>query len=173
MLQRHKGNVPRVDPTTYVHERAVVIGRVTLGARSSVWPNATLRGDDGPIVIGDETSIQDGAVVHMTEGRSTTTIGNRVTVGHAAILHGCTVGDASIIGMGSILLDNCVIGMNCIVGAGTVVPPGKRVEDGSVVIGNPMRVVRRVTAADLEFIEFSWKAYVARAAEYAAESDAP
>lgn len=173
MLQRHKGNSPRVDATAYVHERAVVIGRVTLGANTSVWPNATLRGDDGPIEIGAETSIQDGAVVHMTEGRSTTTIGNRVTVGHGAILHGCTVGDACIIGMGSILLDNCVIGTNCIVGAGTVVPPGKRVEDGSVVIGNPMRVVRRVSASDLEFIEFSWKAYVARAAEYAAESDEP
>jgi carbonic anhydrase/acetyltransferase-like protein (isoleucine patch superfamily) len=173
MLQRHLCNVPQVDPSAYVHERAVVIGRVVLGARTSVWPNATLRGDDGPIVIGDETSIQDNAVVHMTEGTSTTTIGSRVTVGHNAILHGCLVGDLCIIGMGSILLDNCVVGTRCIVGAGTVVPPGKRIEDDSVVFGNPMRVVRKVTPADLEFIAFSWKAYVARAAEYAADSSAP
>lgn len=170
MLQRLGAHTPNVDTRAYVHPRAVVIGRVTLGPQSSVWPNATLRGDDGPIVIGAATSVQDGAVIHMTEGRSTTTVGDRVTIGHNAIIHGCTIDDESIIGMGAILLDGAVIGSHCIIGAGTLVPPGKRVEAGHVVVGNPMRVIRRCTAADLEFIDFSWRAYVARAAQYAAEA---
>lgn len=174
MLQRLQGHAPLVDPRAYVHPRAVLIGRVTIGPESSVWPCATLRGDDGPIVIGAATSVQDGAVIHMTEGRSTTTVGNRVTIGHNAIIHGCTIDDETIIGMGAILLDNATVGSHCIVGAGTVVPPGKRVESGCVVVGNPMRVIRSCTPADLEFIEFSWRAYVARAAQYAAqEPDLP
>lgn len=168
MLQRLGEHAPQIDPRAYVHPRAVLIGRVTIGAESSVWPNTTLRGDDGPITIGAQTSVQDGTVIHMTEGRSITTVGNRVTIGHNAIVHGCTIDDESIIGMGSILLDNVVVGSHCIVGAGCVVPPGKRIEPGSVVVGNPMRLVRKCTAADLEFIEFSWKAYVARAAQYLA-----
>jgi carbonic anhydrase/acetyltransferase-like protein (isoleucine patch superfamily) len=169
MLQRLLGHAPQIDPSAYIHPRAVLIGQVTVGPGSNVWPNATLRGDDGPIVIGASTSVQDGAVIHMTEGRSTTTVGDRVTIGHNAIIHGCTIEDETIIGMGAILLDNAVIGSRCIVGAGTVVPPGKRVDHGSVVVGNPMRVLRRCTQADLEFIEYSWRAYVARAAQYAAE----
>ncbi len=169
MLQRFLGHAPQIDARAYIHPRAVLIGRVTVGPESSVWPNATLRGDDGPIVIGAATSVQDGTVIHMTEGSSTTTVGDRVTIGHNAIIHGCTIEDETIVGMGAILLDNAVVGTRCIVGAGTVVPPGKRIEPGSVVVGNPMRVLRQCTPADLEFIEYSWRAYVARAAQYTAE----
>lgn len=169
MLQRIRGHSPKLDPRAYVHPRAVLIGQVTIGPDSSVWPNATLRGDDGPIVIGACTSVQDGTVIHMTEGRSTTTVGDRVTIGHNAIIHGCTIDDETIIGMGAILLDNATVGSRSIVGAGTVVPPGKRVEPGTVVVGNPMRLVRHCTEADFEFIAFSWRAYVERAAQYAAE----
>lgn len=169
MLQRLQSHEPHVDPRAYVHPRAVVIGRVVIGPDSSVWPNATLRGDDGPIVIGASTSVQDGTVIHMTEGRSTTTVGDRVTIGHNAIIHGCTIEDETIVGMGAILLDNVIVGAHCIIGAGTVVPPGKHIAPGSVVVGNPMRVLRHCTPADLEFIEFSWKAYVARTAQYLAE----
>ena len=169
MLQALLGHAPHVDPRADVHPRAVLIGQVTIGPESSIWPCATLRGDDGPIVIGAGTSVQDGAVIHMTAGRSTTTLGDRVTVGHNALVHGCTVHDESIIGMGAILLDNAVVESHCIVGAGTLVPPGKRVPAGSVVVGNPMRVIRQCTAEDLEFIAFSWRSYVERAAQYAAE----
>lgn len=169
MIEPFGGLTPRVDRAAFVHPSAVLIGNVTIGARSSVWPNATLRADDGPIVIGDETSIQDGSVVHMTEGLSTTTIGSRVTVGHNVTLHGCEVEDDCIIGMGAIVLDNAVVERGCIVGAGTVVPPGKRVAAGTVVVGNPMRVLRACTDADREWIEHSWKAYVTRTEQYASK----
>ncbi|MBX7083517.1 MAG: gamma carbonic anhydrase family protein [Nannocystaceae bacterium] len=171
MLQRFRGVTPLVDPRAFVHPAAVLIGDVVLGPEASVWPCATLRGDDGPIRVGAQSSIQDGTVVHMSEGRSITTIGERVTVGHNVTLHGCTVMDECIVGMGAILLDNAVIESQCIVGAGSLVPPGKRVPAGSVVVGNPMRIVRRCTDEDLEFIAWSWKAYVERAAQYRAALD--
>jgi gamma-carbonic anhydrase len=166
MIEPFGGLMPRVDRAAFVHPSAVLIGNVTIGARSSVWPNATLRGDDGPIVIGDDTSIQDGSVVHMTEGLSVTTVGSRVTVGHNVTLHGCTIEDECIIGMGAILLDNVVVERGCIVGAGTVVPPGKRISAGSVVVGNPMKILRACSPSDREWIEHSWKAYVTRTQQY-------
>jgi len=157
---------PRIHARAFVHTSAVVIGDVEIGEQSSVWPNVTMRGDDGPIVIGCRSSIQDGTVVHMTGGLSTTTVGDRVTVGHGAILHGCTIEDDCIIGMGSIILDNAVIERGCIVGAGALVPPGKRVPAGSVVVGNPFRLLRACTPKDREFIEFSWTEYVERTRQY-------
>ena len=168
MQEPFEGHQPQIDPDAFVHAAAVVIGEVTLGALSSVWPTATLRGDDGPIRIGTRTSIQDGTVIHNTEGLSTTTVGDRVTVGHRVILHGCTVGDDCIIGMGCIILDNAVVEPGCIVGAGALIPPGKRVKAGTVVIGNPMRVLRTCTPADHESIEFSWREYVKRVGQYRA-----
>ena len=170
--QPFAGVEPVVDPQAYVHEAAVLIGHVRIGPGSSVWPCATLRGDDGPIVVGAQSSIQDGAVVHMTAGLSTTSVGDRVTVGHNAILHGCTIEDECIVGMGAIVLDNAVVGRGSIVGAGALVPMGKRVPPGSVVVGNPMRVLRACTEADTKFIEFSWQSYVARAVEYARQAAA-
>ncbi|MEX1362508.1 MAG: gamma carbonic anhydrase family protein [Nannocystaceae bacterium] len=169
-IERFAQHVPTVHPTAFVHPSAVVIGQVTIGAESSVWPNVTLRGDDGTITIGDHSSVQDGTVVHMTEGLSVATIGNRVTVGHGVIVHGCTVEDDCIIGMGAILLDGAVVERGSIVGAGALVPPNKRVPAGSVVVGNPFAVMRQCTDADREFIEFSWRAYVKRTAQYRAES---
>ncbi len=169
MLQRFRGITPIIDPTAYVHPAAVLIGDVVLGPSATVWPCATLRGDDGPIRIGACSSIQDGTVIHMFEGRSITTVGERVTIGHNVTLHGCTVHDETIIGMGAIVLDNAIVESNCIVGAGTLVPPGKRIPAGSVVFGNPMRIVRSVSDADLEFIAHSWRAYVTRGAQYLEE----
>ncbi len=134
MQEPFEDHLPKVHPEAWVHASAVVIGEVEIGPESSVWPTATLRGDDGPIHIGARTSIQDGTVIHNTEGLSTTRVGDRVTVGHRVILHGCTIGDDCIIGMGAILLDNAVVEPGSIVGAGTVVPMGKRVEAGTVVI---------------------------------------
>jgi len=166
MIERYCDNAPCIADDAFIHASAVVIGDVTIGARSSVWPNTTLRGDDGPIVIGNDTSIQDNSVVHLTLKLSRTVIGSRVTVGHGAILHGCSVEDDCIIGMGSIVLDNAVIERGSIVGAGTVIPPGKRVPPGSLVVGNPFRVVRPCRDDEVRWIETSWKIYVERARTY-------
>lgn len=151
----------------------MLIGQVRIGAQSSVWPNVTLRGDDGKIVVGTQTSIQDGTVVHMTEGRSVTTVGDRVTVGHGAILHGCSIQDDCIIGMGCIILDNAVIERGCIVGAGALVPAGKRVAAGTVVVGNPLTVLRACTDTDKDYIAYSWREYVKRTRQYLEAAGAP
>ncbi|MEZ4452400.1 MAG: gamma carbonic anhydrase family protein [Nannocystaceae bacterium] len=168
-LEPFRGKSPIVDPEAFIHPAAVVIGEVRIGRASSLWPGAVLRGDDAPIVIGDETSIQDGTVIHATEGQSATTVGSRVTVGHRVILHGCTIGDECLIGMGAILLDNAVIEPGAFVGAGALVPPRKVIRSGELVMGSPCRVVRMCTAADREWIEHSWRSYVARTREYLAE----
>lgn len=166
VLERFAGKLPRVHDSAFVHARAVLIGDVVLGPESSVWPNATLRGDDGPIIIGARSSIQDNSVIHCTEGLSFTTVGSRVTVGHSVVLHGCTIHDDVLIGMGAILLDNAIVESGAIVAAGTLVPPRKVVAAGTVVAGNPMRVLRSCADKDREMIEVGWKAYVARAADY-------
>ncbi len=170
VLQAFAGYRPSLDSSAFVHPQAVLIGEVRIGAESSVWPNATLRGDDAPIEIGAQTSIQDGSTIHATEGDSKTVVGSRVTVGHNVILHGCQIGDDCLIGMGSILLDNAVVEPGSFVAAGTLLPPGKVVRSGTLVMGNPMRVVRQCTQRDLEWIAHSWQAYVKRSREYLAES---
>lgn len=164
---------PRIHERAFVHPSAVLIGQVEIGEDSSVWPGVTLRGDDGTIIIGRQTSIQDGTVAHMTEGLSVTTVGNRVTVGHGVILHGCTVEDDCLIGMGAILLDNAVIERGSIVGAGALIPPGKRVRSGTVVVGNPFKVLRPCSEADTEQIAYSWREYVKRTAQYRAAASKP
>lgn len=168
MLEAFQGKWPRLDAAAFVHPAAVLIGDVTVGAESTIWPAAVLRADDGPIVIGTQTSIQDGSVIHATEGVSKTTVGSRVTVGHKVVLHGCTIGDDCLIGMGAILLDNAVIEPWSFVAAGTLVPPGKVVRSGTMVMGNPMRVVRELTQKDRDWIVHSWNAYVKRGREYLA-----
>lgn len=172
-IERFGDHAPQIHPEAFVHPSAVLIGQVTLGAESSVWPQVALRGDDGTITIGRQTSIQDGTVVHMTEGRSVTTVGDRVTVGHGVILHGCTVEDECIVGMGAIILDNAVVESGSIVGAGALVPPGKRVPAGSVVVGNPFTLLRPCRDSDREFIEYSWREYVKRTRQYRAASSQP
>ncbi|MEZ6188735.1 MAG: gamma carbonic anhydrase family protein [Planctomycetota bacterium] len=161
-------HAPQVDPEAYVHPDATLIGKVEVGAHSSIWPAAVLRGDDGGIRIGRNTSIQDGSVVHMTEGLSEVSVGDRVTVGHRVILHGCTVEDECLIGMGAIVLDNAVIGRGSLVGAGALVTPNTQVPPGSLVLGMPAKVIRPVRDADKAMIETGWKEYTRRAAEYAA-----
>ena len=167
-LEPYRGTRPTVDPTAYVHPAATVIGDVVLGPEASVWPGAVLRGDDGAIRIGARTSIQDGSVVHTTTGLSTTTVGERVTVGHGVILHGCTVEDECLIGMGAILLDNCVIGRGSLVGAGALVTQGKKIPPGSLVLGNPAKVVRPCGERERAMIDQGWREYLERGAEYRA-----
>jgi carbonic anhydrase/acetyltransferase-like protein (isoleucine patch superfamily) len=172
VIEPFAGELPILAPDAWVHDRALLLGAVEIGSQSSVWPHATLRGDDGRIVIGECTSIQDNTVIHCTEGLSRTTVGSRVTVGHSVILHGCRIGDNCLIGMGSILLDNAVVEPGAFVAAGTLVPPGKVVRAGTMVRGNPFTLVRECTAEDRQWIEFSWRAYVKRATEYRARDAA-
>jgi carbonic anhydrase/acetyltransferase-like protein (isoleucine patch superfamily) len=137
----------RVHPTAFVHARAFVVGDVTLGERVSVWPTAVLRGDTSHIVVGAESNIQDGSVVHVDRGVPTT-IGARVAIGHRAIVHGATIEDECLIGMGAILLNGVHVGRGSIVGAGAVCPEGMVIPPGSLVLGVPGRVVRATTDAE-------------------------
>lgn len=158
---------PRLDPTAFVAPGAVVVGDVTLGPESSLWFGAVVRGDEHPVVIGARTNIQDLTVCHETSWIGPLTIGDDVTVGHRAILHGCTIGDRCMIGMGAILLDGCEIGAESIVAAGAVVPERMIVPPRSLVAGVPAVVKRALTESDLKRITKAAKHYVERAREYA------
>jgi len=171
-VERYGDHEPRIAAGAYVHEDATVIGEVEVGDESSIWPATVLRGDDGPIEIGRQTSIQDGSVVHMTRGLSTVEVGDRVTVGHKALLHGCRVEDECLIGMGAIILDNAVIGRGSVVGAGALVTQGKEFPPGSLILGAPAKVVREVGEAERRLIDEGWREYVERTAEYKARDEA-
>lgn len=144
---------------------ADLIGDVRLGARTSVWFGAVLRGDNTPLIIGDDSNFQDGSVGH-SDADFPLTIGDRVTVGHQAILHGCTVEDDCLIGMGARILNGAVIARGCIVGAGALVTEGKRFEPGSLIVGAPARVVRQVAPEEREALRWSATHYAEKAALY-------
>ena len=145
-----------------------MIGDVRLGPNASIWFNAVLRGDNDPITIGANTNIQDGSVLHTDEGVPLT-VGANVTVGHMVMLHGCTVGDNSLIGIGSIVLNRAVIGKNTIVGANTLIPEGKTFPDGVLIVGSPGKVVRELTPEQIESLRHSAAHYVENARRYAAQ----
>jgi len=170
VIQPYRQLSPRLDPTAWVHSSAVLIGDVELGPRVSVWPGVVLRGDQGAIRIGAESNVQDGTIAHATGGRSVTTVGPRVTVGHRVLLHGCHVEGDALVGMGAILLDNCEIGPWTVIGAGALVPAGRRVPGGVLYMGVPGRVVRELTEADRESIRRGHLEYLRLAAEYAGEA---
>lgn len=152
MIESYRGVSPEIHPTAWVHPSAVIIGEVRIGPRVTVWPCTVLRGDHGFVDVGEESNLQDGAIAHGTDGISTTTIGKRVTVGHRALLHGCTVEDDCLIGMGAILLDNCRVGTNSIIGAAALVPVGRVIPARSLVMGVPGRVVRTVSDDEVESV---------------------
>jgi carbonic anhydrase/acetyltransferase-like protein (isoleucine patch superfamily) len=156
--------VPRgaIHPTAFVAPTAAVMGDVTLGEDASVWYGAVLRGDMAPIIVGAQSNIQDGTIVHVDEGVPCV-VGRRVAVGHRVILHGCTVGNDCLIAMGSILLNGVTIGEGSVVAAGAVVPEGMQVPPGSLVMGLPGRIVRQVDSALAERIESTWSHYVEEA----------
>jgi gamma-carbonic anhydrase len=162
MLRPHHGTMPRVDPTAYVDASAQVIGEVEIGAESSVWMNAVIRGDVHRIRIGARSNIQDGTVVHVMRDTHATTIGNDVTIGHGALIHGCTIDDRCLIGMGAILLNGAHIGRYSIVAAGTLVVERMDVPARSLVMGSPAKVVRPLTDAEIETIQ----AYADRYVQY-------
>jgi len=159
---------PRVAATAYVHPMAIVIGDVSIGDESSIWPAAVLRGDDGPIQIGAQTSIQDGSVLHTTRGESALHVGDRVTVGHNVTLHGCRVEDLCLIGMSAVILDNAVIGRGSVVGACALVTGGVEIPPGSLVLGSPARVIRPCAERERAIIEDGWTSYIERTREYRA-----
>ena len=146
---------------------ADLIGDVRLGDRASVWFGAVIRADNTPIIIGEESNIQDGAVGHSDPG-APLTIGKRVTVGHQAILHGCTIGDGALVGMGARVLNGAVIGERCLVGAGALVTEGKSFETGMLIVGSPARVLRPLSEQELAMLELSAAHYAEKAAHYAA-----
>src|SRR3954463_12570515 len=150
---------PTIHPTAFVHAGAHVIGNVTLGARVSVWPTAVLRGDSDAIVIGEESNVQDGTVVHVDPGVPCT-IGQRVAIGHRAIVHGATVESDCLIGMGAILLNGVVVGSGSIVGAGAVCTEGMIIPANSLALGVPARIIRATTVEERERIEKTVAAYI-------------
>jgi carbonic anhydrase/acetyltransferase-like protein (isoleucine patch superfamily) len=160
MIIKFRGVLPKVHPTALVHESAQLIGSVQIGEQSSVWFGAVLRGDLNTITIGNRSNIQDNCTVHVDEGEFPTTIGDEVTVGHNAILHGCKVCDRVIIGMGSIILDGAEVGEDCIIGAGALVPEGTRVPPRTLFLGLPAKQKRSLTDADLTMIRDSARHYV-------------
>ena len=169
-IKDFEGATPRIGDGTFIAETGVVIGDVEIGARSSIWYGAVLRGDVYHIRIGKEVSIQDNTVVHVTSGQHAAVVGDRVTVGHSAVLHGCTVEDRCIIGMGAVVMDRARIGRHCIVGAGALVTPGTEVPEGQLVIGSPAKPARALTDGELAWIESSADHYVELAHRYLAAS---
>jgi len=152
------GIKPKVAKTSFVDKMASVIGDVSLDEHTSIWPNVSIRGDLLPIKIGFASNIQDNSVIHTTQFNNTpgqgysVSIGSHVTVGHGAIIHGCTIGNRVLIGMGAIILDGAVIEDDCMVAAGSVIPPGKVLTSGSLYIGSPARKVRDMTQQEYEYI---------------------
>lgn len=159
------GITPRVAESAWVAENAQVIGDVRLAPGSSVWFGATLRGDTEPIVVGEGSNIQDGSVLHADVGMPLT-IGRRVTVGHQVMLHGCTIGDESLIGIGAIVLNGAKIGRHCVVGAGALVTEGKEFPDGSMIIGSPAKAMRQLTPEQIEGLRRSALHYTENAERY-------
>jgi carbonic anhydrase/acetyltransferase-like protein (isoleucine patch superfamily) len=153
-----KTTKPSIDASAFVHPDAVVLGDVTLGARVSVWPGAVVRGDTDRIVIGDESNVQDGAIVHVDHGVPTT-VGRRVAIGHRAIVHGATIDEECLIAMGAILLNGVSVGSGSIIGAGAVCREGMRVPPNSLVLGVPGRIVRETTEAERDRIARTVQSY--------------
>lgn len=170
MIMKYKGIEPKIADSAYIAPTADIIGDVTIGENSSVWFGAVLRGDTAPIVIGDNTNIQDNCTVHGDPGIPTI-IGNNVTVGHNAVVHSCKVGDNSLIGMNSVVLNSTVIGDNCIVGAGSLVTQNKNFEDNSLIIGSPAKALKKISGDQAERLKLSAQWYVDEAKEYINEQE--
>ena len=160
-------HTPQVHPTAFVADSAQVVGRVTLGEGSSVWFNTVIRADNEPMTIGAGSNIQDGSVLHSDTGFPLS-VGARVTVGHQVVLHGCTVGDESLIGIGAVVLNGAKIGKHCLVGAGSLVTEGKEFPDGSMILGSPAKVVRQLTPEQIDGLRRSAQHYIANAQRFQA-----
>ncbi len=161
-----RGFEPRFGKDCFLAETAVVVGEVVMGDRCTVWYHAVVRGDVHSITIGDDTNIQDGAIIHCTYQKAKTVIGNKVSIAHQAVIHGCTVEDEVLIGMGAIVMDDAVIGTGSVIAAGAIVLPGTKVEPGSIYAGIPARKIKDVGAEMKAVIERTAKNYPMYAAWY-------
>jgi carbonic anhydrase/acetyltransferase-like protein (isoleucine patch superfamily) len=169
MLRAFKSVFPSVDSSAYVDTSAQIIGDVHVGPESSVWMNVVIRGDVNHVRIGARTNIQDLTLVHVMRDTHPTTIGDDVTVGHSAVIHGCTIEDRCLIGMGAILLNGCRVGTGSIIAAGSVVPEGMQVPPGSMVMGVPAKVKRPLTADEDRSIKWYADNYVKHRLEFLAD----
>ena len=154
--------MPSIDPTAHIAPGAHVLGNATIGPHCSIWYNAVIRADEESIAIGPNTNVQDCAVIHVSTTHPVS-IGEGVTIGHGAIVHGCTVGANTLIGMGAIVLDGAEVGRDCIIGAGALVTQGTHIPAGSMAYGNPARVIRNLTAREIEANRTSAQEYILRA----------
>ena len=150
IIQAVRGKSPQIPEDCFLAENSVIVGEVSMGNQCSVWFNAVIRGDVHYIKMGNKVNVQDGAVIHATYQKSPTNIGNNVSIGHNAIVHGCTIQDNVLIGMGSIVMDDCVVESNSIIAAGAVVTKGTRVESGSIYAGVPARKVKDISTELIE-----------------------
>ena len=160
MIRTYKGITPKIAASAFIEASAQVIGDVEIGEQTSVWFNCVIRGDVYHIRIGHSTNIQDGSIIHVTNGRFPTIIGNYVTVGHGVMLHGCTIKDRSLVGIGSIILDDVEIGEESFIAAGSLVTPGTVIPPRSMVMGSPARVRREVTPEEIARIDTHWRHYI-------------
>jgi carbonic anhydrase/acetyltransferase-like protein (isoleucine patch superfamily) len=155
-------HAPDIDPTAYIADSAHVIGKVVVEANASIWFNVTIRGDNESIVIGENSNVQEGCVMHTDPGVPLT-VGRNVTIGHQAMLHGCTVGDGALIGIQAVILNGAKIGKNCLVGAGALITEGKEFPDNSLIVGSPAKAVRTLSDEDVARIHTNTGHYVTRA----------
>ena len=169
MIRTYKGIRPQIASNAFIETSAQVIGDVQIGEHSSVWFNCVIRGDVHYIRVGHSTNIQDGTVIHVTNGRFPTEIGNHVTIGHGVMVHGCTIKDRSLVGIGSIILDNAIIGEESFIAAGSLVTPGTVIPPRSMVMGSPAKVRREVTESEIELINRHWQNYIEYKNNYMAE----
>ena len=160
--------LPQLAPTAWVAPGATVLGRVVLADGVGIWFGAVLRGDNEPIVVGEGSNVQENTVMHTDMGFPLT-VGRGVTIGHQAMLHGCTVGDGSLIGIQAVVMNGVRIGRECLIGAGALVPEGRTIPDRSLVLGSPGKVVRELTDEDVARIRAGAESYVARAAAFRAQ----
>lgn len=168
MIYPLNGKKPTIDESVFIAPGARVIGDVQIGQHSSVWFNTVLRGDEGAIIVGERTNIQDNSTVHQYEGFPVI-LGDDITIGHNVILHGCTVKNGSLVGMGSTILDGVEIGENCFIAANTLITPGKKIPANSFVMGSPGKIVREVTENDLKILKESATVYAKNAQRYLEE----
>ncbi|HEX4233005.1 MAG TPA: gamma carbonic anhydrase family protein [Caldimonas sp.] len=166
-LYRIDDRSPHVAASAYIADAATLVGAVVVGEHASFWPGASARGDNETIAIGAATNIQEGAVLHADPGFPLT-IGERVTVGHQAMLHGCTIGDGALIGIQAVVMNGAVIGSNCLVGAGAIVTEGKSFPDRSLIIGAPAKLARALSDEEVAGVERAAAGYVERAANFRA-----
>lgn len=154
-------HAPDIDPSAYVADSANLIGKVKVEANASIWFNVTIRGDNELITIGENSNVQEGCVLHTDPGQPLT-VGKNVTIGHQAMLHGCTIGDGALIGIQAVILNGAKIGKNCLVGAGALVTEGKEFPDNSLIIGSPAKAVRTLSEEDIARMHGNTKNYVER-----------